>query len=58
MGVGIVGGGIAGLQAALAFGQIGQRVAIFEQAPAYTEVGAGIAVPPNALSCLAVTRCA
>lgn len=52
MEVGIVGGGIAGLAAALAFGQIGHRVAVFEQAPAFAEVGAGIAVPPNALACL------
>lgn len=52
MEVGIVGGGIAGLAAALAFHRMGHQVAVFEQASAFTEVGAGIAVPPNALECL------
>lgn len=47
-----MGGGIAGLAAALAFRRLGHEIAVFEQATAFTEVGAGIAVPPNALSCL------
>lgn len=52
--VGIVGGGIAGLAAALAFRRIGAQVSVFERAPAFAEVGAGIAVPPNALTCLRI----
>lgn len=43
----IAGGGIGGLTAALAFAQSGARVAVYEQAPAITEVGAGIQITPN-----------
>lgn len=43
----IVGGGIGGLTAALAFARQGARVSVHEQAPALTEVGAGLQITPN-----------
>lgn len=45
--VAIVGGGISGLTAATAFAQRGAEVTLYEQAPAFTEVGAGLQVSPN-----------
>ncbi len=48
----IVGGGIGGLCAALALRQIGYAPQVYEQAPALLEVGAAIAVWPNALRVL------
>lgn len=44
----IVGAGIGGLSAALALQRLGHRVAIYEQAPRLTEVGAGLALASNA----------
>lgn len=44
----IVGGGIGGLTAALALARIGWRVEIFEQAPTFSEIGAGLQLSPNA----------
>ncbi|WP_281982901.1 FAD-dependent monooxygenase [Thalassorhabdomicrobium marinisediminis] len=43
----VVGGGIGGLTAALAFARSGARVEVYEQAPALTEVGAGLQITPN-----------
>ncbi|OAA55863.1 salicylate hydroxylase [Niveomyces insectorum RCEF 264] len=43
----IVGGGIGGLQTALALGSDGHDVTVLEAAPEFLEVGAGIRVPPN-----------
>ncbi|MCT4684157.1 MAG: FAD-dependent oxidoreductase [Roseicyclus sp.] len=43
----VVGGGIGGLAAALALAGRGAVVTVLEQAPAITEVGAGIQVSPN-----------
>ena len=45
----IVGGGIGGLFAANALIAQGIRVAVYEQAPALGEVGAGVYVTPNAV---------
>ena len=45
----IVGGGIGGLFAANALLAQGLRVAVYEQAPALGEVGAGVYVTPNAV---------
>jgi salicylate hydroxylase len=45
--VAIVGGGIGGVAAANALLQRGMDVRIYEQAPALTEVGAGVAIQPN-----------
>ncbi|HRX89953.1 MAG TPA: FAD-dependent oxidoreductase, partial [Steroidobacteraceae bacterium] len=44
----IVGAGIAGLAAALALLRSGQRVRVFEAAPDFGEVGAGLSITPNA----------
>lgn len=43
----IVGGGIGGLTAALAFARSGADVEVHEQAPELTEVGAGLQITPN-----------
>ncbi len=45
--VAIIGGGIGGLTAALAFARMGAGVTVYEQAPALTEVGAGLQITPN-----------
>lgn len=43
----VVGGGIGGLSAALALSRGGHRVDVFEQAPVFAEIGAGIQMGPN-----------
>ncbi|MGJ8612318.1 MAG: FAD-dependent monooxygenase [Octadecabacter sp.] len=43
----VVGGGIGGLTAALAFARSGAEVEVYEQASRITEVGAGIQLTPN-----------
>lgn len=45
----IAGGGIGGLTTALCCLHHGHDVTVFEQAPAFDEVGAGIQLPPNAM---------
>jgi len=50
--IAIIGGGIGGLTAALAFRQSGFEAEVFEQAPALLDVGAAIAIWPNALRVL------
>ncbi|MFN3661838.1 FAD-dependent monooxygenase [Yoonia sp.] len=45
--VAIIGGGIGGLSAALAFARTGADVTVYEQAAAITEVGAGLQITPN-----------
>ncbi len=44
----IAGGGIGGLAAALSAARAGWQAQVFEQAPAFTEVGAGVQLGPNA----------
>ena len=44
----VAGGGIAGLAAAVAARHAGWETRLFEQAPEFTEVGAGIQLGPNA----------
>lgn len=44
----IAGGGIGALAAAIAARQAGWAVQLFEQAPAFSEVGAGLQLGPNA----------
>ena len=55
MRIGIVGGGIGGLTAALAL-RGRHDVTLFEAAPAFAPVGAGIVLAPNAVACLAQVR--
>jgi len=50
--VAVIGGGIGGAAAAAAFVQRGMDVALYEQAPALTEVGAGVAIQPNGVRVL------
>lgn len=45
--VAVVGGGIGGLAAALAFSRTGAQVTVFEQAPELREFGAGLQITPN-----------
>ena len=45
--VAIAGGGICGFAAALALSRMGQQVELFEKAPAFSEIGAGIQLGPN-----------
>ena len=45
----IVGGGIAGLTAAIAFEQIGIEAEVFEASPKLEPIGAGIWMAPNAM---------
>lgn len=47
--VAIVGGGIAGLCTAIALQQRGVKFTIFEQAPKFGEIGAGVSFGPNAV---------
>lgn len=49
----IAGGGIGGLGMALACARAGVQVDVLEQSPAFTEVGAGIQLGPNAVRVLA-----
>jgi 2-polyprenyl-6-methoxyphenol hydroxylase-like FAD-dependent oxidoreductase len=50
--IAIIGGGIGGLTTALALRQFGFEPEVFEQAPALLDVGAAIAIWPNALRVL------
>lgn len=50
--VAVIGGGIGGLAAARACALAGAAVTLFEQAPALTEVGAGLQVSPNGFAVL------
>ncbi|MEM7491789.1 MAG: FAD-dependent monooxygenase [Pseudomonadota bacterium] len=48
----VAGGGIGGLTAALCFANRGAQVVVFEQAKAFTDVGAGLQLSPNAMKVL------
>ncbi|SMY09658.1 FAD-dependent monooxygenase [Flavimaricola marinus] len=48
----VVGAGIGGLTTALTFAQSGAEVTVLEQAPALTEVGAGVQISPNGMAVL------
>jgi 2-polyprenyl-6-methoxyphenol hydroxylase-like FAD-dependent oxidoreductase len=52
--VGIVGGGFAGLAAAIAFRQDGHTVRVFERSSGPSAAGGAISLAPNALTCLSV----
>ena len=49
----VVGGGIGGLASAVALAQTGWRVTVLERAPAFGEVGAGLAATGNGMTALA-----
>ncbi|MEO3387662.1 FAD-dependent oxidoreductase [Mesorhizobium sp. CAU 1741] len=51
--VAVVGAGIAGLTAALAFARHGFEVVVFERSPTLEEIGAGLQLSPNATRILA-----
>ncbi|MDA1153655.1 MAG: FAD-dependent monooxygenase, partial [Proteobacteria bacterium] len=51
--IAIIGGGIGGLTAALAFARQGAKVTVHEQARAIAEVGAGLQITPNGARALA-----
>ena len=48
----IVGGGIAGLASGLGLARIGKSSLIFEKAPSFDEIGAGLQLGPNAVRAL------
>lgn len=48
----VAGGGIGGLAAALACARQGWRVRVFERAPAFSEIGAGVQLGPNVVRVL------
>lgn len=48
----VIGGGIGGLAAAAGLTRAGWRVTVFEQAPRFAPVGAGISLAPNAVRAL------
>ena len=50
--IGIVGGGIGGLSAAIALRQLGRTAVVYEQAPRFARVGADINLTPNAVKAL------
>ncbi|MBN6053794.1 FAD-dependent monooxygenase [Nonomuraea sp. RK-328] len=56
MKVTIVGGGIGGLAAAVAFHRRAWQVEVLERAPEFTEVGAGLTIQPNGLRALDALR--
>lgn len=48
----VAGGGIGGLAAALGLARRGRAVRLFEQAPGFEEVGAGLQMSPNGVNAL------
>lgn len=48
----VVGGGIGGLAAAVALRRVGWDIRVFERAPRFDEIGAGLSLWPNALRAL------
>ena len=51
-GIAVAGAGIAGLTAAICLAQQGFAVRVFEKAPEFREIGAGIQLSPNAIHVL------
>lgn len=50
--VAVIGGGVGGIAAALSLSRRGARVTVFEAAPAFGEVGAGLQIGPNGVAVL------
>src|SRR5262245_55871348 len=53
----IVGGGIGGLAATIALRKVGLEPLLLEQAPALGDVGAGVALAPNAMRAITWLGC-
>jgi len=51
--IAIIGGGIAGLSAALACHTLGHKAHVFEAAPEFKAMGTSLSLWPNAMGCLA-----
>ncbi|KAL5364226.1 hypothetical protein BJX96DRAFT_156961 [Aspergillus floccosus] len=54
--IAVVGGGIAGLAAALYLQQSGHRITIFERAPVFKEAGFAVSIAPNGTKVLTALR--
>ena len=52
MNIAIIGAGICGLAAAALLQRTGHEVRVYEQAPRFARVGAGIQMAPNAVKVL------
>ena len=52
--MGIIGGGFAGLAAAIAFREDGHTVSVFERSSGPSAAGGAISLAPNALTCLSI----
>jgi len=52
----VAGGGIAGLASAIALAQAGWHATVLERAPAFAEVGAGVALSGNGVTALGALR--
>ncbi|GHJ89987.1 hypothetical protein NliqN6_6389 [Naganishia liquefaciens] len=50
--IAVIGGGIGGILTAIGLGQQGYNVHLFEQAPKFSEIGAGIAIGGNSFRAL------
>ena len=50
--IGIIGGGVGGMAAAIALGRHGHRITVYEQAGQFARVGADINLTPNAVRAL------
>ena len=49
--IAIIGGGIGGASAAVALNAKGIRADVYEQAPSFDEVGAGVGIRPPTVRC-------
>lgn len=52
----IIGGGITGLTLAIALHHRGLSVTLYEQAPSFKEIGAGVAFTPNAVQAMQICQ--
>ncbi len=50
--IGIIGAGMGGLAAAATLQRAGVKARVYEQAPAFSRIGAGIQMSPNAMKVL------
>lgn len=52
--IAVIGGGIAGLTLAIALHARDVAVTVYEQAPKFGEIGAGVSFTPNALQAMKI----